>query len=138
MNLSGLLVNYFNPVYVLHSFNPSFDSFFPIGAETRLLLDTTTGLYLQNLFLPIVLSRVRPNDVGLWKIWQGSLLVRDLFLMVATVKTLDGLGVFLAPWMWNWSQLAYVAILAGLIVMRLAFVLGHGFHAQPGNQKRKD
>jgi hypothetical protein len=127
MGISGFYFNHINPPYLLRTLNPSYNTLLPMTPETRLLLDTTTGLYAQNLFLQLVLTRARPNDVGLWKIWQSSLLVVDTILMSAVLRNLSWLGVLGVPGKWSGEQWANVVIMIGLLVVRTAFVAGYGF-----------
>ncbi|KPI45334.1 uncharacterized protein AB675_2362 [Cyphellophora attinorum] len=63
MGISGFYFNHINPTYLLRTLNPSYNVLLPMAPETRLLLDTTTGLYAQNLFLQLIL---RAPDPMMW------------------------------------------------------------------------
>lgn len=136
LGLAGFYLNNVTPNYLLQTLNPSYNTLTPVPPETQLLLDTTTGFYAQNFFLQLVLTRVRPNDLGLWRVWQGSLLVVDSILSAGVVRNLQLLGVLGAPQDWSAEQWGNVVIMAGLLVVRAAFVAGYGFGGLSKAEKR--
>lgn len=137
LGLAGFYFNHITPNYLLQSLNPSYNTLLPITPETRLLLDTTTGLYAQNTFLQLVLTRARPNDLGLWKIWQGSLLVVDGVIMCGILRNLHMLGLLTVPGQWSGEQWGNLGIMIALLSLRSAFVLGYGLREGSPGQKRK-
>ncbi|KAK5168916.1 uncharacterized protein LTR77_006225 [Saxophila tyrrhenica] len=84
----GLLTTLFLP-------NTFLESYFPhptISPETRFTLDANAGFFASTLALQIVLLRIRPNDVGVWKTLQAAIALQDLaFLGLAVVR-----GAFVA------------------------------------------
>jgi hypothetical protein len=137
MGLTGFYFNHVTPTYLLQTLNPSYNTLAPITPETRLLLDMTTGCYAQNWFLQIVLPRARPDDLGLWKIWQGSLLVVDCVLLGAVLRNLAVLGVLETPGAWTAEQRGNLGVMCALVAIRSAFVLGIGLGGRE-EPKKKD
>jgi hypothetical protein len=137
MGLMGFYFNHVTPTYLLTTLNPSYNTSRSITPETRMLLDMTTGCYAQNWFLQIVLPRARPHDLGLWRIWQGSLLVVDCVFLGAIVRNLAVLGVLGSPGSWTAEQGGNLAVMCCLIAVRAAFVVGVGFGGREGAKKKE-
>ena len=131
-------MNHITPNALLLSLNPFYDTLLPITPETRLLIDVSTGLYAQNLCLQLVLPRARPDDVGLWKIWQGSLLVVDSILLAAVGRNLWMLGTLAQPAVWEGGQWMNLLILVWCVGLRAAFVQGWGFVKQGKRSGKKE
>lgn len=130
LGLTGFYYNHITPQVLLTTMNPLYSS--PVIApETRTLLDLSSGLYAQNLFLQLVLPRVRPHDLAIWKVWQGSLLVVDSVLTVAVLVNMRRVGLLWDVRSWRGMDWTNVGSMAVLLSIRAAFVLGWGF----GNRK---
>lgn len=129
LGLSGFYLNHITPHVLLTSLNPQYSSSL-IVPETRTLLDVTSGLYAQNLFLQLVLPRVRPHDLAIWKVWQGSLLVVDSALTVAMLVNMRRVGILWELGSWRGMDWANVGSMVVLLGVRAAFVLGWGFGAR--------
>ncbi len=125
--LSGILTNILLPGTILTLYDPS--ARLPPAFETSTLLDVNTGFLLATIPLQIIMLRLRPNDVAVWKCLQGSILVQDLGIIVAVLRSLSGQGRLDVAEI-KGSELGNLAILAGVGILRTAFLLGVGFSGE--------
>ena len=135
LGLTGFWFNHGDPITFLTSLNPRYAGP-PIAPETRMLLDTVTGFYAQNLFLQLALPRVRPHDLGIWRVWQGSLLVVDSVLTLAMFANMSRVGI-LGVGSWRWMEWVNVCGMLGLVGVRAAFVTGVGFGERATQGKKR-
>ncbi|GKT42982.1 uncharacterized protein ColSpa_03163 [Colletotrichum spaethianum] len=92
------------------------------------------GHLLSNALLSILLLRAAPNNLKVWRIYQLSLFVVDVFLLYGTFASYRVQGR-LSPLTWrveDWGALS-ITTLAGLA--RAAFLLGVGFPKQDRAKK---
>jgi hypothetical protein len=125
--LSGVLTHLLSPATMLKLYNPA--ATLPPRPETLTLLDINAGFLLATMPLQIVMLRLRPNDVAVWKCLQGSILIQDLGIIAAVLRSLSvqgrlDLGLIRVD---EWGN---IGILAGVAIIRAAFVLGVGLNGK--------
>ncbi|KAL7004987.1 hypothetical protein EMMF5_005473 [Cystobasidiomycetes sp. EMM_F5] len=121
------------PVDYLKGFAPNVLS--PPAHETALALDALGGFFASLAFLQVVLLRLRPNDVGVWKCVQFAGVLVDVGVVGGFWRVLDRQGRLSLSAMRpeEKGQMIGTAVL-GLV--RLAFVLGVGIRKEPARPKR--
>ena len=121
--LAGALGNTFASSTVLSSYNRKAAD--PPAIETRVLLDTSTGFLLGTLFLQIVLLRLRPRDVGVWKCLQASIAIADVAIILSELMALSAQGR-LDPSLWRWEETGTLGLTSFVLATRLIFLSGVG------------
>ncbi|KAJ9610422.1 hypothetical protein H2200_005199 [Cladophialophora chaetospira] len=121
--LSGVLAHTLSPKTILSLYNAS--AKFPPATETVALLDVGNTFLLAVMPLQIVMLRLRPNDVAVWKCLQGSILIRDIGIIATVLRSLSAQGR-LDVGLIKGDEWGNLGILAALAVLRTAFVLGVG------------
>lgn len=121
--LSGALGNTFASSTVLDSYNPKAAN--PPAIETRVLLDSSSGFLLGTLFLQVVLLRVRPRDLGVWKCLQASIAIADIAIITAALMALSDQGR-LDPSLWRWQECGTLGLTGFVLATRLLFLCGIG------------
>lgn len=132
--LSGVFANILSPRTILTLYNTS--ARLPPALETTTLLDINTGYLLATMSLQIIMLRLRPNDVAVWKCLQGSILIQDLGIIITVLRSLSGQGRLKVAEITagEWGNLA---ILAGVGILRAAFLLGVGFSGNVRGKGKK-
>ncbi|KZP10763.1 hypothetical protein FIBSPDRAFT_1051146 [Athelia psychrophila] len=127
LSIAGVLGNLFVPTTILNSYSPSFVS--PPATETIYLLDATAGFLAGLVLLQVVLLRARPTDVTVWRVLQASMLLVDLAMLGGFARALSAQGR--TVWrVWRAEEWTNLVIIAGVAVIRTAFVLGVGMGGQ--------
>ncbi|OAP63078.1 hypothetical protein AYL99_02305 [Fonsecaea erecta] len=125
--LSGALTQLFAPATILRLYNVSATAAATTrpAPETTVLLDSGAGYLLSTMFLQVVLLRRRPADRTVWRCLEASILIQDVAVVGAVVRSLAAqhrlAWRLVAPDEW-----ANLAILVGLGALRAAFLLGVG------------
>lgn len=121
----GILTPYLSPRTSLKLYNPNAATLaLPPSIETSTLLHINAGFLAATTPLQVIMLRLRPHDVAVWKCLQGSILVQDLWILASVVHGLNGQKAWGLMGVDGWVNLG---ILAGLAVFRTAFLLGVGF-----------
>lgn len=129
--LSGALTHVLSPKTILSLYNAS--AKLPPAIETTTLLEINSGFLLATMPLQIIMLRLRPNDVAVWKCLQGSILIQDLGIIAAVLTSLKAQGR-LDVGLLNLNEWGNLGILVALGILRAAFVLGVGLN---GNGRGK-
>lgn len=118
---SGLLTTWLLPTTFLKSYFPH-----PVVTpETRFALDANAGFFASDIVLQVVLLRIRPNDVGVWKAVQAAVLLQDIAILLGFVRVAGEQGR-LSPGTWSLMEWGNLLILVAVATIRLAFVAGVG------------
>lgn len=125
--LSGALGNIFASTTVLDSYNPK--AAVPPAIETKALLDSSTGFLLGTLFLQVVLLRLRPRDVTVWKCLQASIAIADVAIISSKLIGLSEQGR-LDPSLWRWEECGTLGITSFVVATRSSFLCGLGMAEQ--------
>jgi hypothetical protein len=122
---AGVLTNLFAQPAILNSYNASFTSH-NIPIETAVCMEMTSGFLLAIFFLQIVLLRIRPDDLAVWRCVQISILIQDIAILYAFAKSLSAQGRL--DWeSWRAEEWTNYLITAGAASTRVAFLTGVGF-----------
>ncbi|KIW65375.1 hypothetical protein PV04_07640 [Phialophora macrospora] len=130
--LTGSLTHLLSPATILTLYNPS--AALPPAIETTTLLDIIAAYLLATTPLQIIMLRLRPDDVPLWKCLQGSLLVQDVGIVAAVVRSLSAQGR-LSPGLITGGEWGNLVILGGVGILRAGFLLGVGLGKGRGKGK---
>jgi hypothetical protein len=122
--LTGSLTHLLSPRTILTLYNPS--AALPPAIETTTLLDIIAAYLLATTPLQVIMLRLRPADVALWKCLQGSLLVQDVGIVAAVVRSLSAQGRLHRPGLITAAEWGNLAVLAGVGILRAGFLLGVG------------
>jgi hypothetical protein len=131
---SGILTNLLSPSTILTLYNPA--AHLPPLPEALTLIDINAGFLFATTPLQIIMLRLRPDDVVVWKCLQGSILLQDLGILAAVGRALVTQGrasvglVRLEEW-------GNIVILGAVAVIRAAFLLNVGFADGKGKGKAK-
>jgi hypothetical protein len=130
----GVFSNLFAPTATLNSYSPSYVS--PSATETTLLLETVAGFLAGLVSLQVVLLRARPSDMTVWRALQASTLLVDTAMLGGPARALSSQRR--TDWrVWRTEEWTHLAITAGVVVIRVAFLLGVGIGRQvKGNGKK--
>lgn len=127
---SGILTTLLLPKTFLNSFfsHPT------ITPETTLLLQINAGFFASTLLLQLVLLRLQPTDLRVWKTLQAAILVQDLaviaaFFWVAGKEGRAGVGMWRVA---EWGNLVILGVVGGI---RGAFLLGIGLEGKEGKRR---
>jgi hypothetical protein len=132
--LVGVFSNLFAPAATLSSHSPSYIS--PPATETTLLVDTVAGFLAGLVFLQVVLLRARPSDMTVWRALLASTLLVDIAMLGGSARALSSQGRTDRR-VWRTEEWTHLPITAGVVVIRVAFLLGMGMGRQgKGRGKR--
>lgn len=95
------------------------------------------GLMLSILFLQLVLLRYT-SDVGVWKIFQTAIVLSDFAMIAGQVNALLGQGRLLPLELWRDEEIASMAIVLVVTVMRCLFVAGVGLRGSSSSTSSND
>lgn len=129
--LSGALTTLFLP----HFFLDSYFSHPTITPEVSLLLNICAGFFASTLLLQLVLLRLQPIDVRVWKALQGAILVQDLAVIGAFLKVAAEEGR-LGFWTWRLAEWGNLLVVGGVGTIRAAFLFGIGMDGGKGGKAR--
>jgi hypothetical protein len=126
--LSGVYMNLYKPEMVLGAVVPATvatwnPAYYPI-------MQQLTGWHLGTIFLQTTLLRYT-GDLGVWRIFQASVLVIDAALGWSIWSALGAQGRRSLAGM-RGEDWGTVGITAGVAIIRTAFLLGAGFGQQSG------
>lgn len=131
LSIAGVVGNLFAPASILNSYSPSYVS--PPATETIFLLDATAGFFAGVALLQVVLLRARPADVTVWRLVEASIILVDFAMLGGFARALRAEGR--TDWsVWRIEEWTNLIILAGVAVIRTAFILGVGMG---GRRKEK-
>ncbi|KAF2716817.1 hypothetical protein K431DRAFT_206343, partial [Polychaeton citri CBS 116435] len=116
----GSIAMLLNPTFFLNAYNPRYTS--PPAVETTLLLQSHIGFYASLAFLQVVLLRVRPNDVTVWRILQASTVLIDACQVAVFLYALETQGR-LHPLLWRSDEISQIVGNGVLGLIRTAFAL---------------
>ncbi|KAF2487119.1 hypothetical protein BDY17DRAFT_3681 [Neohortaea acidophila] len=130
----GVYANIFNPSMMLGRFTAS--PRLPPSPETTVLLHGMAGFFAMLVVLQVVLLRLRPHDVTVWRCVQAGILVQDLFMMAGFVTEMRLTGrVDMSAWRGDdWANLAIYPL---LVLLRSSFVFGFGGSSGQGEKRTK-
>ncbi|KAK3069198.1 hypothetical protein LTR53_012659 [Teratosphaeriaceae sp. CCFEE 6253] len=120
---TGAISALFFPQFILDSYSTAAVS--PPSIETTMTLDSLAGFYLAVMFLQIFLLRAKPDDLQVWRLLQGSILITDVAIVAASGKAQNAQGR-LNPMDWRLEEAGTIAITAGVGLFRIAFLMGLG------------
>lgn len=121
--LSGVFGNTFASTVVLNTYNPKAAN--PPAIETRLLLDTSTGFLLGIVLLQVILLRLRPRDVTVWKCVQANIAIADIAIILSSLMALSTQGR-LDPSLWRWEESSSIGLTTFVLTTRILFLCGIG------------
>ena len=127
MPLAGVFGNVFAPDFILKSYTSS--QVFPPAPETILLLDAMAGFFAGLAFLHVFLLRANPTNIPVWRAVQGSTVLVDLFMLGGFGRALSTEGR-LDPKVWRAEDWGNIGGYAGILFIRMAFILGIGMGRQ--------
>lgn len=133
LSLSGILLNLFSPLTIVKSYNPK--PHLPPSLETILLLQITAGFLTGLVLLQLILLRLRPRDLVVWKAVQGSMLIVDLFMLGGFCLALEKQGR-LGVQEWRSEEWVNIGVTGWVAVVRSGFILGLGLGGK-GKVERK-
>ena len=77
------------------------------------------------MFLQIVLLRLRPKDLTVWRCLQASIAIVDVAIIASVLEALNGQGR-LDPSVWRVEEKGTVGLTGFVLLVRLLFLLGIG------------
>ena len=132
--LTGFLTHILSPATILRLYNPTAE--LPPAPETMTLLDINAGFLLATIPLQIILLRLRPHDVAVWKCLQGSILIQDLGIIAAVLRSLSVQGR-LHFGLIRTDEWGNVAVLAGVGIIRAAFLWSVALNGETSGKGKK-
>ncbi|EMC99268.1 hypothetical protein BAUCODRAFT_146232 [Baudoinia panamericana UAMH 10762] len=124
---TGVLTALFYPSALLKPYSPI--AALPPALETSSLLIMLAGFYAATLLLQVVVLRMRPDDLGLWRVLQLSILFQDVFILAAFARSM-GIQGRLSPLAWHADEAGTIATTAGVGFVRARFLLDRKWDCQ--------
>lgn len=120
---TGVIGNLFVQHGILDSYNPN--AKYPPSIETKVCLQSLAGFLAGTMFLQIVLLRIRPRDIAVWKCLEASIAIVDCAIIAAVLKALDDQGR-LSPELWRLPDWTNLGVTGFVLLYRVSFLLGIG------------
>ncbi|KAJ0159043.1 hypothetical protein CTA2_10409, partial [Colletotrichum tanaceti] len=95
------------------------------------------GHLLSNALLSLLLPRAAPDNLAVWRLYQLSLLLVDLFLLYGTFASYALQGRLNPLVTWRVEDWAAVGITSLAALARTAFLSGVGFPKQRNDRVKK-
>lgn len=127
--LSGVYLNYFDGDTVITSIFPPSHAWSRITPSHTLLLEQSGGFLLMIVFLQVFLLR-HTKDLGVWKLFEASLLITDFGMFYSFWNALSMQGR-LEPGSWRVEEWGNVGITGFVTAVRILFLMGIGLGRQP-------
>ncbi|KAK4556904.1 hypothetical protein LTR86_005885 [Recurvomyces mirabilis] len=119
--ISGTLTSLFAPSLILGPSAPKIPT-----PESTFLLQSSAGFYAAFVLLQVFLLRARPHDLTVWRALEASLLITDIFIVVASFGFYGSKHGTAVPFLWKVEEIGNFVITAGVGVIRALFLLGVG------------
>jgi hypothetical protein len=132
---SGVAGNILVPQVTLKAYDPN--ATIPPALVTKIMLDMTTGFLAGTMFLQIVLLRLRPKDVAVWKCLQASISFADVAIIYSVLMGLDAQGR-LDPEKWRVEEIGTLGLTGFVLLTRVLFILGIGLSSSRSSDVKLD
>lgn len=118
-------VGVFSTLFYPKTFLVSYFTKPAINHETRFALDALVGFFASTIVLQVLLLRLRPNDIAVWKILQTSILVQNAFMLGGFFR-IKAREEKLDLRAWTPAEWGKQVGLVSAATIRIAFILGVG------------
>lgn len=132
---SAIYVNLFDLDTALGSVFPTSHPYFALTPLHDFILNQLNGAFLTIIFLQVVLLRYT-NDIGIWKIFEASILLMD-FAVFYSVWVALGAQNRLQLDAIRGEEWGYIGITAIVALIRALFLVNVGFSEAATERKKK-